>query len=106
MYARNVRIKLKPDNVSEFRRLVEQKVLPLLRAQKGFRGEIILVTSRLNEAIAMSFWDNQEHADAYNHVVYLDVLRILSQVVESVPMVENFEVVDSTLRLHEKTSAA
>jgi len=29
-------------------------------------------------------------------VAYLDVLRVLSKVVESVPIVETFEVVDST----------
>jgi hypothetical protein len=37
MYARKVRIKLKADNVQEFRRFLDQKIIPLLRAQKDFR---------------------------------------------------------------------
>ena len=97
MYTRKVRIKLRADTVQEFRRLLDQKVVPLLRAQKGFQDEITLVASKRNEAIAISFWDNQEDADAYNHIAYLDVLRVLSKVVERLPIVETFDISDSTL---------
>jgi heme-degrading monooxygenase HmoA len=97
MYSRNVRIKLRANSAPEFRRLLKQKILPLMRTQKGFQDEITLVASQRNEAIAISFWDNQDNADAYNHVAYLDVLRALSKVVESMPIVETFEVVDSTV---------
>jgi hypothetical protein len=104
MYTRNVRIKLRANSGPEFRRLLEQKIIPLLRTQKGFQDEIMLVASERNEAIAISFWDNQENADAYNHVAYLDVLRALSNVIESLPIVETFELVDSTF--HENTANA
>jgi hypothetical protein len=54
MYTRNVRIKLRANSVPEFRRLLEQKIIPLLRTQKGFQDEITLLTSQRNEAIAIS----------------------------------------------------
>ena len=98
MYVRNVKVKLRAHSVSEFRRLLRQRVIPLLRTQKGFRDEITLISPQGNEAIAISFWDHEDNADAYNHVAYLDVLRVLSKVVESVPIVETFEVAESTLR--------
>jgi heme-degrading monooxygenase HmoA len=104
MYTRNVRIKLRANSVPEFRRILEEKIVPLLRTQRGFQDEITLLTSQRNEAIAISFWDNQENADAYNHVAYLDVLRALSNVIESLPIVETFELVDSTF--HENTANA
>ena len=104
MYARNVRIKLKPDSTQEFGRLLDQKIIPLLHTQKGFQNEITFVSLKRNEAIAISFWDSQENADAYNHVAYLDVLRVLSNVVENLPIVETFDVVDSTL--HEIAASA
>ena len=104
MYTRNVRIKLRADCMQEFRRLLRQTIIPLLRAQKGFQDEITFVTAERNEAIAISFWDSQENADAYNHVAYLDVLRALSKVIERMPVVETFEVIDSTL--HEIASSA
>ena len=104
MFTRYVRIKLKANSLREFRRLLEYKIIPLLRTQKGFQDEITLATSQGNEAIAISFWDNKENADAYNHVAYLDVLRALSNVIESIPVVETFEIVDSTF--HENTASA
>ena len=104
MYTRNLRFKLRADTVQEFRRILEHKIIPLLRTQKGFQDEITFVTTKRNEAIAISFWDSQENADAYNHVAYLDVLRALSKVIESIPTLETFEVIDSTL--HNMASSA
>ena len=104
MYTRNVRIKLRANSVQEFRRLLEQKVIPLLRTQNGFQDEISFVAPKRNEAVAISFWDSQENADAYNHIAYLDVLRALSKVIEGMPIVETFEVIDSTF--HKITSSA
>jgi heme-degrading monooxygenase HmoA len=96
MYTRNVRIKLRANSATEFRLLLKERIMPLLRTQKGFQDQITLVTSQRNEAVAISFWDNEENAAAYNHVAYLDFLRTLSTVTESVPLVEAFEVIDAT----------
>jgi heme-degrading monooxygenase HmoA len=104
MYARNARIKLRVGSAPEFRQLVEEKMIPLLRTQKGFHCEITLVSAKRNEAIAVSFWDNQEDADAFNHIAYLDVLRMLSKLIEGAPKVESFEIVDWSL--HEVASSA
>jgi hypothetical protein len=96
MYARNVKIKLKSDSAPEFARLVEKEIIPLLRKQKGFKDEISFVSPELNEAMAISFWDKQEDAEFYNHVAYLDVLKLLSKVVEAMPTMKTFEVANST----------
>jgi hypothetical protein len=96
MFARNVRIKLKPNCAPEFTRLLKKEIIPLLRKQEGFQDEMLFVAPQRNEAIAISFWDKQVHAEAYNHIAYLDVLRILSKVVEEMPIVETFEVANST----------
>jgi len=96
MYTRNVRIKLKANGVPEFARILEKEIIPLLRTQEGFQDEMLFVAPQRNEAIAISFWDKQVNAEAYNHIAYLDVLRILSKVVEEMPIVETFEVANST----------
>ena len=97
MYTRHVSMKLRPGSLPEFKRLLEKQIIPLLRTQKGFQDEITFVTAEHNQVIAISFWDSQRSADDYNHIAYLDVLRALSGVVESLPVVETFEDVDSTL---------
>ena len=96
MYARNVRIKLKADSAPEFTRLIEKEIIPILSKQKGFKDEISFVSLERNEAIAISFWDKQEDAESYNHVAYLDVLKVLSKVVETMPIMKTFEVGNST----------
>ena len=96
MYTCNVRIKLKANGAPEFTRILKNEIIPLLRKQEGFQDEMLFVAPQRNEAIAISFWDKRVNAEAYNHIAYLDVLRILSKVVEEMPIVETFEVANST----------
>ena len=98
MYTRNVRIKLRDNCASEFKRILQEEIIPLLRKQKGFQDEIFFVAPERNEAIAISFWAKQIDAEAYNHVAYLDVLKLLSKVVEQMPIVETFEFTNSASR--------
>ena len=96
MYSRNVSIKLKANSAVEFTRTLEKEIIPLLRKQKGFQDEISFVAPERNEAIAISFWDKKDNADAYSRETYPEVLKGLSKVVEGTPRVESFEVANST----------
>ena len=96
MYTRNVSLKLKTNSAAEFTRTLEKEIIPLLRKQKGFQDEISFVAPERNEAVAISFWDKKENAEAYNREKYPEVLKALSKVVEGTPRVETFEVANST----------
>ena len=96
MYTRNVSMKLKANSEKEFTRTLENEVIPMLRKQKGFKDEITLLTPEHNDAVAISFWDKQEDAEAYNRDKYPEILKSLSKVVEGTPRVESFEVANST----------
>ncbi len=96
MFTRNVTMKLKANSAAEFPRVIENEIIPLLRKQKGFRDEITYVVSERSEAVATSFWDTKEDAEAYNRTGYQEVLKTLSKVVEGTPKVETFEVANST----------
>jgi len=96
MYTRNVSMKLKPNSEKEFTRTFENDVIPMLRKQKGFKDEITLVAPERNEAVAISFWDRKEDAEAYNREKYPEILKTLSKVVEGTPRVESFAVANST----------
>ena len=96
MYTRNVSMKLKANSAPEFTRTLEKEIIPLLRKQKGFQDEISFVAPERNEAVAISFWDKKENAEAYNRESYPEVLKGLSKVVEGTPRVEYFEVANST----------
>ena len=96
MYTRNVSIRLKANSAAEFTRTLEKEIIPLLRKQRGFQDEISLVAPERNEAMAISFWDKKDNAEAYNLETYPEVLKALSKVVEGTPRVETFEVANST----------
>ena len=96
MFARSVSIRLKPNSVADFTRLMENETLPLLRKQKGFKDEITLVVPGGAEAVAISLWDQKENADAYNRDAYPGLLKTLGKVVEGTPQVHTYEVTNST----------
>ena len=96
MYTRNVSMKLKADSAKEFTRMLENEVIPVLRKQKGFKDEVTLVAPERNEAVAISFWDKKENAEAYNREKYPEILKSLSKVVDGTPKVATFEVANST----------
>ena len=98
MYTRNVSLKLKANlfSASEFADILDRDIIPLLRKQKGFHEEISFIAAERNEAVAISFWDKKDSADAYHRKTYPQVLKALSRVVEGTPRVETFEVANST----------
>ena len=96
MYARNVTLHLKANTAPEFTRTLETDVLPMLRKQNGFKDEITFVASDRSEAVAISLWDRKESAEAYSRDTYPQVLKTLAKVVEGTPVVESYEVSNST----------
>ena len=97
MFGRQVTLKLKANSATELNRIAEAEILPLLRKQKGFREETILIAPERSEAIANSFWDTKADADAYDHTAYAGVLKTLSNVIDGTPTVKTFEFASSTL---------
>src|SRR3989442_1833340 len=96
MFARTVRMELKPNSVAEFTQLLEKDVIPTLRKQHGFKDELAFVPTDGKEAVAISLWEQKENADAYNRVTYPEVLKALAKVIEGTPQVHNSEVCNST----------
>ena len=96
MYARTVRIQLKPNSVAEFTRTLENDIIPLLRTQPGFQDEIAFVVPGGTEAVSISVWDQKANAEAYARSTYPRVLKAVANVVEGTPQVDLYEVSNST----------
>ena len=96
MYARTVRMELKPNSVAEFTQLLENSVIPMLRKQNGFKDEIALVPTDGKEVVAISLWDEKSYAETYNRATYPEVVKILAKVVVGTPQVHTAEVTNST----------
>ena len=103
MFGRQVTMKLKPNSAPELTRIANDEIIPNLRKQKGFRDETIFIAPERSEAIANSFWDTKEDADAYNRTAYPEVLKTLANVIDGTPTVKSFEFANSTF--HEAAAA-
>jgi hypothetical protein len=98
MFARNVALRLKPNTLAEFTQTLDNEVIPMLRKQKGFQDEITFCNLDGMDVIAISLWDTQEHAEAYNTAGYPDVLKTLNKVLDGSPRVRVSDVISSTLQ--------
>ncbi len=96
MLARKVSMHLKPNSVAEFTQRLDKEIIPLLRKQKGFQDEITFIAPGGKEAFGISLWERAENAEAYNRGTYPEVTKILARVVEGTPLVETYEVSNST----------
>jgi hypothetical protein len=106
MFTRNVTMKLKANCAIEFTRLIENDILPILRKQQGFRDEITFVATERSEAMAISFWETKDNAEAYYRSTgYAEILKTLENVLEGAPTVETFVLAISTFHKHAATTA-
>ena len=89
---------LKPDTAAELTKTFEERVLPILRKQEGFKDEIVCVSTDRTEAIGISFWDRKENAETYSKAAYAQVLQAMTNVLDGTPQVKVCEVVSSSLQ--------
>ncbi|HEY7546243.1 MAG TPA: hypothetical protein VID27_15240, partial [Blastocatellia bacterium] len=92
MFTRHVIMSLKANSDAEFTRLIENEILPSLLEQEGFLDEITFIAPERAEALAITFWETRENAEAYDLAGYPEALNILSDVVEGTTRAEIFEV--------------
>jgi hypothetical protein len=86
----------KANRIAELTKAVEERILPLLRKQEGFKDEIFLVSPDGTEAIGISLWDRKDNAESYNSKAYPQVLQTLTELVDGNPQVKTYEVTSST----------
>jgi len=96
MFARLVTMQVKPIFVNEFPVTFEKEILPLLRKQRGFVDELLLVTPEKREVVAISLWETKEYAETYNRELYPQVEKIVAKFIEGIPTVKKYEAEYST----------
>ena len=96
MFARLITMNLKSNRIADFTKTVDEKVIPLLRTQKGFQDLITFVDPNGTQALGISVWDRKENAESYNRETYPAVLKALASVLEGSPQVKTYELTNST----------
>jgi HKD family nuclease len=96
MFARIVKMNLKPAHIADWNTTFENKILPVLRKEKGFQDQITFVGPSGTEIMSVSLWDRKESAETYNAVTYPELLKTLSNMLEGSPQLKTYEVGNST----------
>jgi heme-degrading monooxygenase HmoA len=97
MFTRIVELTTKPGKNKQLSDTVNDKVLPILRKQKGFVDETILVSDKDdNRVLSLSFWNTKEDAEQYHRAEYKKVHEMVQHLLEAEPMIRTFDVHTST----------
>jgi quinol monooxygenase YgiN len=107
MFTRVVEFTIQSGKTKDFSKTLYEKVLPILKEQRGFMDEVGLISNTERDRIlALSFWDNQENAERYNREHYPRILDILNPLLKSAPKVTTYTVDLSTFHRIELGKAA
>jgi len=98
MFARHITLQLKPNLANELTVTFEKEIVPLLKKQKGFVDELLLVTPQRNKLVAISLWETKELAEVYNRELYPRIEKMVEKYILGVPVIENFHEEYATFR--------
>ena len=97
MFTRVVELISKQGKSKELSNAITEKVLPILKKQRGFVDETLLVSDAPdNRILALSFWSTREAAERYQRERFPTVHDIVRPLLESEPLIRTFEVHTST----------
>jgi hypothetical protein len=96
MFARKVSVRLKADAAGPFIQTIEDKIIPLLRKQKGFIDEVTLISQSGKEIYAYSFWENSDDAETYDRASFQEVTQLLTGLTEGTMRIHTYTVANST----------
>ena len=96
MFVRKVMTLLKPNSISKFSLLMEQEIIPMLRKEKGFQDELAFFAPSEDAVTTITLWDKASSAEAYSRGTYPQVLKKLAALIDGIPRVDTYELVNST----------
>ena len=97
MFTRIVELSSKPGKSHQLAETINEKILPILKKQKGFVDETVFVSDEENNrVVALGFWNTKEDAEQYHRVEYQNVHEKIRHLLESEPVIRTFNVHSST----------
>ena len=94
MFARLLRIKTKIERIDEAGKLFEERVIPLLNNQKGYKWAYFLSDRKTGVSIPITLWENEEDmlATESSHFFQEQLVRFMT-FFKAPPIREAYEVI-------------
>jgi heme-degrading monooxygenase HmoA len=97
MFTRVVELTAKPAKNKQLSDTINDKVLPILKKQKGFVDETVLVSDKEdNRVVSLSFWNTREDAEEYHRAQYEKVHEMVRHLLDAEPVIRTFDIHTST----------
>ena len=97
MFTRIVELTTKPGKNEQLSATINDKVLPILKRQKGFVDEMVFVSDKEdNRVLSLSFWNTRPDAEQYHRTDYPKVQEAIRPLLDAEPVIRTFEVHTST----------
>jgi hypothetical protein len=90
MYARKVSLCLRSESAGQFLRQAEDELIPLLRKQRGFLDQLIILSDSGDIVYLYTFWENSEDAERYDRMTLPALSQLLTAVVNGALHVHAF----------------
>ena len=93
MFTRVVELTSKAGKSKELANTINEKAIPILKKQRGFQDEIVLISdTEPNRILGISFWDTREDAEQYHREQFPTIQDSVRHLLESAPVVQTFNV--------------
>ena len=96
MVARIVTCTVQPAKVSEFRKLLNDHVLPLVQAQPGFVDNIEALDPNTGQFSCTTLWSSRTDVEKYDNSVFPEVASKMSPLLQGSPSVQTLPVENSS----------
>jgi heme-degrading monooxygenase HmoA len=98
MFTRIVELTPQAGKHKQLAEAIDEKILPILKKQKGFIDETVLVSDRDDHRVlAQGFWSSKEDAEQYHRAEYQKVHESIQHLLEAEPTLRTFNVHSSTM---------
>jgi heme-degrading monooxygenase HmoA len=93
MYARAVNVQFQAGKIDEASRIVRDAVVPVLKTQKGFKGQLLFTQPDTRKAISINLWETEADLTAFEtSPLYGELMGKLASVLAGPPAGERYEV--------------
>jgi len=96
MIARIVTCTVQPAKINEFRKLLNDSVLPLVQAQPGFVENIEALDPNTGQFSCTTLWNSRVDVETYDNSVFPEVASKMSPLLKGNPSVQTLPVENSS----------
>lgn len=93
MYARAVNVQFQSGKVDEASRIVQEAIVPVMKEQQGFKGQLLLIQRDTGKAISLNLWETDGDLSAFEtSPLYRELMGKLAGVLAGPPAGDRYEV--------------